>query len=450
MPKAQVACPQCHQPTLVEIQQIFDMNQDPLAKQKLLSGAVNTIHCPICGYSGMVGTPIVYHDPEKELFLTFFPPESGVPLNEQEKQLGRLINRVIDGLPPEKRKAYVLQPKSMFTYQTLIETILEADGITKEMLEEQQKKLQLIQQLLSSPETDLETIIEQEKDHFDVSFFALYSHLMQTVIAEKDEESLKKLEKIQNLLFEKTEVGKQLQQSSKEAQTAIKALQEASKDGGLTREKLLDVVINAQSDIALSTIVSLARNGLDYAFFQLLTQKIEQARGKEKEKLITLRENLLELIDELDKRMQTELKNTRELLEKIVNAENIEAETERNLENISDLFLQIVEDEIDKARKNGDLERIQKLERVMIVIRKAMEPPKEVKLIEEMLSLVDKPEDLDKYIETHQDSLTPEFMQILNGIVTQESNQKDENFQKIDRLYQAILRYSMKKNLTLK
>jgi len=273
---------------------------------------------------------------------------------------------------------------------------------------------------------------------------------MQTVIAEKDEESLKKLEKIQNLLFEKTEVGKQLQQSSKEAQAAIKALQEASKDGGLTREKLLDVVINAQSDIALSTIVSLARNGLDYAFFQLLTQKIEQARGKEKEKLITLRENLLELIDELDKRMQTELKNTRELLEKIVNAENIEAETERNLENISDLFLQIVEDEIDKARKNGDLERIQKLERVMIVIRKAMEPPKEVKLIEEMLSLVDKPEDLDKYIETHQDSLTPEFMQILNGIVTQESNQKDENFQKIDRLYQAILRYSMKKNLTLK
>jgi predicted nucleic-acid-binding Zn-ribbon protein len=113
MPKTQVTCPQCHSPNIVEVQQIFDLGQDPLAKQKLLNGAVNVIHCQTCGYSGMIGTPIVYHDPEKELLLTFFPPESNVPLNEQEKQLGPLINRVIDSLPAEKRKAYILQPQSM-------------------------------------------------------------------------------------------------------------------------------------------------------------------------------------------------------------------------------------------------------------------------------------------------------------------------------------------------
>jgi hypothetical protein len=450
MPKTQIACPQCHQPNIVEVQQIFDMSQDPLAKQKLLNGAVNVIHCPTCGYSGMLGTPIVYHDPEKELFLTFFPPESGVPLNEQERQLGPMINRVIDALPAEKRKAYVLQPKSMLTYQTLIETILEADGITKEMLEEQQKKIRLIQRLVTAPENELEAIIDQEKDMFDVSFFAMYSRLMQSAINQNDEASTKQLEKVQNLLFQKTEVGKQLYKSSLETQQAIKALQDAGKDGGLTREKLLDVVLNAKSDTAVSTIVSLARNGMDYTFFQLLSQKIEDAKEKEKERLTTLRDNLLSLTAELDKRMQAEVKATRDLLEKIIQADNIEAETEKNLENISELFLQIVEDEIDKARKQGDLDRIQKLERVMIVIRKAMEPPQEVKVIEEMLALVDKQDELEKYLDAHPEASTPELVQLLNGILTQAGDSKDENLQKIDQLYKAVLHYSMKKNIVAK
>jgi len=292
MPKTQVACPQCRQPILVEVQQIFDLAQDPLAKQKLLNGAVNVIHCPACGYSGMLGTPIVYHDPEKELFLTFFPPESGVPLNEQERQLGPMINRVIDALPAEKRKAYILQPKSMLTYQTLIESVLEADGITKEMLEEQQKKIHLIQRLLTAPETELETIIEQEKELIDLSFFALYSRLLQSAVAQNDEESARQLDKVQKVLFEKTEVGKELYKSSQETQQAIKELQEAGKDGGLTREKLLDVVLNAKSDAALSAIVSLARNGMDYTFFQLLSQKIDAAKDKEKESLVGIASGL--------------------------------------------------------------------------------------------------------------------------------------------------------------
>jgi hypothetical protein len=450
MPKTQVACPQCRQPNVVEVQQIFDLSQDPLAKQKLLNGAVNVIHCPTCGYSGMLGTPIVYHDPEKELFLTFFPPESGVPLNEQERQLGPMINRVIDALPPEKRKAYILQPQSMFTYQTLIEKILEADGITKEMLEDQQKKLRLIQRLLTVPETELETIIEQEKEQFNLSFFALYSRLMQSAVAQNDGESAKQLEKIQNLLFEKTETGKQLYKSSQETQQAIKALQAAGKDGGLTREKLLDVVLNAKSDTEISTIVSLARNGMDYSFFQLLSQKIDGSANEEKAKLETLRENLLELTAEVDKRMQAEFNKTKVLLEKIVRSENIEAETEKNLENITELFLQVVEDEIDKARKQADLDRIQKLERVMIVVRKAMEPPQEVKFIEEMLALVDKQAELEKFMDAHQESITPEIIQLLNGIITQAGNSSDESMQKIQQLYKSVLHYSMKKNIATK
>ncbi|HAF62805.1 MAG TPA: hypothetical protein DCK95_10850 [Anaerolineaceae bacterium] len=449
MPKTQVACPQCHQPNIVEIQQIFDQSQDPTAKQKLLNGAVNVIQCPTCGYSGMIGTPIVYHDPEKELLLTFFPPESNIPLNEQEKQLGPLINKVIDSLPPEKRKAYVLQPQSMLTFQTLIEKILEADGITKEMIEDQQKKIRLIQRLLTIPDAELEITIEQEKDQFDMPFFALFSRLMQSAVAQKDNQAVKKLEQVQNILFEKTETGKELYKSSQQTQQALKALQEAGKDGGLTREKLLDVILNAKSDTEIATIVSLARNGMDYTFFQLLSQKIDDATEKEKTRLTELREKLLDLTSEIDKHVQEEYSQTKRLLDKIIQAQDIEAETEKNLENITELFLQVVEDEIANARKQADLDRIQKLERVMIVIQKAMEPPAEVKLIEDMLALQDQAA-LDAFLEEHQDKITPEFIQLLNSIISQAGNENegDENLQEIKDLYQKVLRFSMKKNLS--
>ena len=150
MPKTQVNCPNCRQPVVVDVQQLFDVAKDPLAKQKLLTNAVNFLHCPTCSYQGLLGVPVVYHDPEKELLLTFFPPDLSKTINEQEKQVGPLISRIMDGLPNEKRKAYLLQPKSMLTYQTLIEKILEADGITKEMIEDQQTKVALIEKLIQA------------------------------------------------------------------------------------------------------------------------------------------------------------------------------------------------------------------------------------------------------------------------------------------------------------
>ncbi len=84
--------------------------------------------------------------------MTFFPPEVGLPANEQEKLIGPLIKQVSDRLPAEKRKAYLLTPKTMLTIQGLIETILEADGITREMIQEQQNQIKLLQQLMTTPE----------------------------------------------------------------------------------------------------------------------------------------------------------------------------------------------------------------------------------------------------------------------------------------------------------
>lgn len=447
MAKTQANCPRCRQPVLAEVNQIFDLYTDPLAKQKLLSGAVNFMHCPSCGFEGMLSLPIVYHDPEKELLLTFFPPELGVPINDQEKQLGSLINHVLDSLPNDKKKAYLLQPQAMLTYQTLLEKILEADGITKEMLEEQQKRINLLQRLITTPKPDQLTIIKQEEGLIDASFFAILSRLLQSAATQQDEKNSKELAELQDLLFKETKVGKEIFTQAKETEDAIKSLQEAGKDG-LSREKLLDLILKAPSETQLTTIVSLARTGIDYSFFQLLSEKIDSAQKEEKQKLIDLREKLLKLTDEIDKHIQAEYDQAKQLLETIITSENIEQNVEKNLSKIDNLFIQVIENELATARKKADLERISKLERIMIVVEKATEPPAEFKLIQELIN-TNNEEELQNKLQERASEITPEFLELFNNIIVQSEgkNSEEKVLDKIKEVYRSVLRFSMMKNI---
>ena len=141
MPQTQVPCPQCRQQIPANVEQLFDITHDPGAKQRLLGGVSNMVQCQLCGFQGRLATPIVYHDNEKELLLTFFPPELGMSLDNQEKTIGPLIKKVTESLPPEKRKAYLFKPQANLTYESMIETILEKDGITPEMIKEQKERV---------------------------------------------------------------------------------------------------------------------------------------------------------------------------------------------------------------------------------------------------------------------------------------------------------------------
>ena len=141
MPKTHINCPNCRQPLMADVDQLFDAGADPSAKSKLISGSFNQIRSPSCGYQGNLSTPLVYHDPDKELLLTYFHPDLGKTRDEQERMIGALINQAVNRLPQEKRKGYLLRPQSVLTLQGLVERILEGDGITREMLQAQQQRL---------------------------------------------------------------------------------------------------------------------------------------------------------------------------------------------------------------------------------------------------------------------------------------------------------------------
>jgi hypothetical protein len=446
MTKTRMNCPNCRQPILADIDQLFDVGTDPEIKQKFLSGMFNIAQCPQCRYQGSLATPIVYHDPAKELLLTYYPPELGMPINEQERIIGPLITKVMNNLPQEKRKAYLLRPQTMLTLQSMVEKVLEADGITKEMLQAQQLRLSLIQRLMTSTsEEAIAEIIKQEDALMDADFFNLLSRLVQASLAGGDQESAQQLSSLQNVLLASTTFGHKVQEQNKEIEAAVRSLQEAGEE--LTREKLLDLVIKAPNDLQLSVMVSMARPGMDYEFFRLLSERIDRARGDGRERLIELRERLLEMTRAVDQQMEERAGHARKNLKTLLEASDIRQATTQNLPMIDEFFVQALSEEMDAARKSGDLERIGKLGQIQQVLEEASTPPPELALIQELLEIPNEIE-MKKQLEAHRAELTPEFLEILTQLVAKtESTDEPELNQRLQIIYQQALRITMQANL---
>ena len=452
MPKTQIACPQCRQMIEANIEQLIDVTQDPKAKQRLLGGQSNAARCPHCGYQGRLATPIVYHDNAKELLLTFFPPELNVPLNEQEKTLGPLIKKVTDSLPPEKRKGYLLKPVANLSYESMVKLILEKDGVTSEMLKEQQDRVQIIERLLQASSSDVRSeIIKQNEKIFDEQFFALFSRLAQSAVSSAQGQQVAQgLVDLQNQLLEETEYGRQLKESVGELEAAQKSLQEAGQ--GLTREKLLNIVLESPSDARLKAYVSLVRGGMDYQFFQLLTEKIEKASDADKAKFESIREKLLEFTDEIDKQIEARYKQAQELVESILTHDDIVKAIQENAQNITQDVFDIANQMLKQASDANDYARMGKLQKMIDVLKQASTPP-EVEFIEHLL---DAPDDaaLEKMFEDNKEMINDEFMQALVGLVAQVDQAAEQGnpeasamSEKLSNLYKSAMKFSMKQNI---
>ncbi len=445
MTQTQISCPNCRQPVVADIQQLFDVGEDPSAKQILLSGMYNLIQCPHCGFTGNIATPIVYHDPEKELLMTFVPPEMGISRDEQERMLGSLINQVVNRLPQEQRKGYIFQPQSTLTMQGLVERILEADGITKEMIQAQQQKLNLIQRLLTAPEESRVEIAQQEDENIDAEFYALLSRLYEASALSGDQESAQQLAELQRSIMPVTTYGKEVQRQSEEVEAAINSLREMREE--LTREKLLDLVIKAPSETYLRTLVSLARPGMDYEFFQILSQRIDRARGDGRNRLIKLREDLLEMTREIDQQVEERRMMARKLLDTLLQAPDIEQATEQNLPAMDDFFVQELSAALEQARKRGDLQEISNLQKINNIIEEASAAPPEIEFIEQLIDAPDA-QTRRQLIEANREMLTPDFLSLFTNILSQVESSEDKNLaDRMQETYDQVLRFSMEANL---
>ena len=451
MPQTQIPCPRCGRMIAANVEQLFDLTQDAQAKQRLLGGISNMVRCPHCGHQGRLATPIVYHDNEKELLLTYFPPELNMPLNEQERLIGPMIKQVTDRLPPEKRKAYLLKPIPHLTYESLIQTILSKDGITPEMLKEQQDRVQLIERLLQASAKDVRTeIIKQNLKLFDEQFFALFSRLAQSAAASGQEPVARAMVDLQSQLLEETEFGRGLKESVGELEAATKALQEVGQ--GLTREKLLDLILQSPGDARLRAYATIARGGMDYQFFQLLSERIDRAPGEEKARLESAREKLLEITNEIDKQMEARYKHAQDFVESLLGQDDVEKAVRDNLDNFTQDAVEVVNQLLRQASEKNDYTRLGKLQKIVEVLREVSTPP-EVGFIEQLL---DAPDDasLGQMLDANKDLLNDQFMEALIGLVAQVDQASEQGnpeakalSERLSKIYKTALKYSMQKNM---
>ncbi len=450
MAQTQIACPRCRQMIAANVEQLFDVTTDPGAKQRLLSGQSNYARCPHCGYQGRLATPIVYHDNDKELLLTFFPPELGLPLHEQERMIGPLIKQITDRLPAEKRKGYLLNPQANLTYESMIETIFGKDGITPEMLKAQQDRVQFIERLMQVTSKDVRSeLIKNNTRIIDEQFFALFSRIAQSALGSGQEQMARVLIDIQTQLLEETEYGRLLKESVGEMEAVQHQLQDAGQS--LTREKLLDFVLESKTDARIRAYVSMARGGMDYVFFQTLSEKIDKAEGEEKTRLEGIREKLLGFVSEMDKQMEARVKQATDFIETLLAQPDIEQAVAANLDKFTQDAVEIAQQMLQQAAAKNEYERMGKLQKMIQVLQAASAPP-EIAIIEQLIQLPDAAS-VEAALTQSPEIVTQELLDTLTGLATQMEQQADNPEAKamgerLSEVYKVALKVSMKKNIS--
>ena len=98
--------------------------------------------------------------------MIYVPQELNLDQVQREEYIGQLTREVMDQTPAEQRRAYMLQPKTILTMQSFLENVLETEGITKEMIERQQKQAELLN-TLATADADVADYLIKERAQGD-------------------------------------------------------------------------------------------------------------------------------------------------------------------------------------------------------------------------------------------------------------------------------------------
>jgi hypothetical protein len=405
-----VTCPLCGRRFAAQVQNIIDVSKDPEAKSEVLRGKINIATCPQCGNAGMLNIPFVYHDPGKELLLCFLPPELDLRGDDQHKLVGDLTNRIISSLPSEERKGYLLQPKIFLSLRSLMEEIVQADGVTKEMLEAQKVKLDLLDRFLDATSDEvLRVLVQQNDDQLDYEFFHLLTALIEAAKAEGEEDRAKRLLGLRGKLLEFSSLGK----ASRVEREVAEALEE-----GMTREEFLEKMIECESDAELEALIAVGRRELDYQFFRSLTSRIEAHEGEgnaeEAQRLKGLRSRILEIRDRLDAETRAVFQERADLLREIFESEDLEKAVRERLEDIDDAFFTVLSANIEQAEAAEDKDATSKLKRIANLAFGLLQEraPRPIKLINQLLE-AQYPRETKKLLEENVEQVNNELVKVM-------------------------------------
>ena len=400
----QIKCSNCGKTFVAQIETVLDVGEAPEVKERFLRGRVNVAECPDCGAGGLLSSPLVYHDPEKELLITYVPTELELSADQREQLVGSLVQAVMHSVPETERKGYFLTPKSVLTLDGLYDLILEADGISKEMLEAQRQRMTLLSDLLQAVEDD-ETfvkLVEEHREELDYSFFLLISDLIEA--NQQAENGTEPLERMREKLLEH-----------------VNPAMPATAPADASYEDLITLLQEAREGDTLSASVALNRERLDYGFFQALTARIDTSDDEEaKAGLTALREEVLQALDEMQQQLQQMQDEANLLILELLGADDISTAVHEHMEEINDITLGLLGRLRAAAQSKGDSEREAKLAAVWDAIISELEErlPPDVRLINRLMRS-EYPDGTGALLEENRGLLTDDLLTALDGYIEQ-------------------------------
>ena len=423
--QTQISCPNCGAPYVADIHQVIDAARQPQLKEMLLSGQLNVAVCPSCGAGGRIATPLLYHDPDHDLFMVHVPQEMNLDQVRREELIGRMVQQVISQTPMEKRRGYMLQPQTMLTMQSFMEKVWGTEGVTPEMLARQQKQVELLRTLATASPDVQEFLLKDRAREIDETFFAILRAQIDATSEMGDPNMVNGLLNLQARLMTQTEIGRQIEKQ----QIALHALnREAQAANGLSPAILFKhIVRNEQDETLVNAIAMTGRGAMNYEFFGLLTGEVEK-REKARDtagaqRLGRIRDDLLEMQRQLQQATQDVLQEAQSTLDAILAAPDLRQAIGDNIERIDDAFMHVLDARMAHAQQSGRRDEAEKLVRIQEEIVGAIqgETPPEVQLLSQLVSAPDKPA-RERLMGQATEMLSPELVQVVDMLREQARN----------------------------
>ncbi len=121
--KQSVKCPQCSQMSDITVWSSITVKDSPDLKSDLLAGKVNMFRCPSCEHIALMPNPMLYHDEERKLMISFAPTNDPVV---KEQMFTNIKDSSKDSDELEKLDGYNL--RFITDYNELLEKILIFDS----------------------------------------------------------------------------------------------------------------------------------------------------------------------------------------------------------------------------------------------------------------------------------------------------------------------------------
>jgi transcriptional regulator with XRE-family HTH domain len=206
-----------------------------------------------------------------------------------------------------------------------------------------------------------------------------------------------------------------------EQQRAIAKILEGI-DENLTREDLLDritAIEGEHTEQILNVLISMARPLVDYQFFQLLTQRIEetQAQGDQAsvDRLTEIRAMILDLAQRLDAEVRERMQEKAHLLTEIIQSPDPQSTIRARMEEIDSVFFSVLEANLAQSEQQHQHQVADRLREIQNMIAQVLQEsaPPEIRFINRLLQ-ADYPDETRQILMDNKAMIDAELLSIFD------------------------------------